>query len=48
MVTNKVQIYSVPTLTITKFACEDVITTSGEENLGGIPTTWKGFGEDFE
>jgi hypothetical protein len=38
---NKTGIYSVPTLTITTFACEDVVRTSNQ-NLGGIPTTWKG------
>ena len=33
--------YSTPMLTITTFACEDIVRTS--DNYGGIPTNWKGF-----
>lgn len=44
MLNNKMQIYSVPTLSIKKFDCEDIVTASqDEENLGGISLTWKGF-----
>ena len=32
--------YSSPELNLFTFSAQDVITSSGEENLGGIPEMW--------